>query len=86
MLLIIGITGASGVIYGIRLLEILLAKSEVKTHLVISKAGFQNIKYETDWKAEQVMALADFCYGIDDIGASLASGSFKRDGMIIAPL
>ena len=85
MLLVVGITGASGVIYGIRLLEVLSANSAVETHLVVSKAGAQNIKYETDWKLEQVTALADFCYDIDDAGAALASGSFKRDGMIIAP-
>jgi len=85
VLLIVGITGATGVIYGIRLLEVLSANKEIETHLIISKAGAQNIRYETDWKLEQVTALADFYYDIDDIGAKLASGSFKRDGMIIAP-
>jgi 4-hydroxy-3-polyprenylbenzoate decarboxylase len=85
MLLVVGITGASGVIYGIRLLEVLSANNAVETHLLVSKAGAQNIKYETDWNLEQVIALADFYYNIDDSGAALASGSFKRDGMIIAP-
>ena len=85
MLLVVGITGASGVIYGIRLLEVLAANNAVETHLVVSKTGAQNIKYETDWNLEQVTALADFYYNIDDYGAALASGSFKRDGMIIAP-
>ena len=85
MLLIIGITGASGAIYGIRLLEVLAANKEVETHLIVSKAGEEIIRYETDWKPEQVRALADFCYDIDDIGASLSSGSFKRDGMVITP-
>ena len=85
MLLIVGITGASGVIYGIRLLEMLSINKEVETHLIISEAGEQNIRYETDWKVEQVKALADFYHDIDDIGATLASGSFKRDGMVIAP-
>jgi len=85
MLLVIGITGASGVIYGIRLLEVLSTNKEVETHLMISEAGTQNIKYETDRKPEQVTALADFYYDIHDVGARLASGSFKRDGMVIAP-
>ena len=85
MLLVIGITGASGVIYGIRLLEVLSANKAVETHLVVSEAGAQNIEYETDWNLEQVIALADFYYNIDDSGAALASGSFKRDGMIIVP-
>ena len=85
MLLIVGITGASGAIYGIRLLEVLSLHREVETHLIISEAGEKNIRYETDWKVEQVKALADFCYDIHDIGARLASGSFKRDGMVIAP-
>lgn len=85
MTLVIGITGASGVIYGIRLLEVLSDMKEVKTHLVISKAGEINIKQETNWKIEQVKALADFSYDINDIGARLASGSFKRDGMIVIP-
>ena len=85
MLLVIGITGASGVIYGIRLLEVLSTNKDVETHLIISETGEQIIKHETDKTLEQVKALADVCYGIDDIGARLASGSFKRDGMIIAP-
>lgn len=85
MVLIIGITGASGVIYGIRLLEVLSAIKEVETHLIISKAGEVNIKYETDWEIDDIKALASFCYGINDISARIASGSFKTDGMIVAP-
>jgi len=85
MVLIVGITGASGVIYGIRLLEVLSAAKNIETHLIISEAGEENIRYETDWKIEDVKLLANFWYDIDDIGARLASGSFKRDGMIIAP-
>lgn len=85
MLLVIGITGASGVIYGIRLLQVLSAIKDVETHLIISGAGEQNIAYETDWKVEDVKALASFNYDINDIPARLASGSFKWDGMIIAP-
>jgi len=85
MVLIIGITGATGVIYGIRLLEVLSARKDIETHLMISEAGEANIRHETDWKIEAVKALADCYYDIDDIGACLASGSFKRDGMIVAP-
>ncbi len=85
MLLIIGITGASGAIYGIRLLEVLSANKEVEIHLIISKAGEEIIRHETDWGLEQVRALANVCYDINDIGARLSSGSFKRDGMVIAP-
>ena len=85
MVLIIGITGASGVIYGIRLLEVLSTRKDVETHLIISEAGKINIKYETGWKIEDVKALADFSYDIHDTGARLASGSFKSDGMIVIP-
>ena len=85
MVLVVGITGASGVIYGIRLLEVLSGIRGVETHLVISKAGEANIEYETGWKVKDVEALASFTYDINDVGAQLASGSFKRDGMIVAP-
>jgi 4-hydroxy-3-polyprenylbenzoate decarboxylase len=85
MILIIGITGASGVIYGIRLLEVLSTMKEIETHLIISEAGETNISYETNWKIEDVRAMASFSYGINDISARIASGSFKTDGMIVAP-
>jgi len=85
MVLIVGITGASGVIYGIRLLEVLSTRKDIETHLVISKAGETNIKYETDWKIKDIKALADFSYDISDVGARIASGSFKSDGMIVVP-
>ena len=85
MILVIGITGASGVIYGIRLLEVLSETKGIETHLVISEAGETTIKQETNWKIDDVKALADFSYDINDIGARLASGSFKRDGMIVIP-
>jgi 4-hydroxy-3-polyprenylbenzoate decarboxylase len=85
MVLIIGITGASGVIYGIQLLEVLSTRKDVETHLIISQAGETNIKYETGWKIEDVKALANFSYDIHDMGAQLASGSFKNDGMIVIP-
>ena len=85
MKLVIGITGASGADYGVRLLEVLSAIKDVETHLIISEVGEEIIRHETDWKIDQVKALADVCYNIDDIGARLASGSFRTDGMVIAP-
>lgn len=85
MVLVIGITGASGVIYGIRLLEVLSAKKDIETHLIISNAAEVNIKAETNYKLEDIKALANYYYDINDTGARLASGSFKRDGMIVAP-
>lgn len=85
MVLIIGITGASGVIYGIRLLEVLSAINHIEVHLIVSEAAEANIRYETDRKIEDIKALASFSYDIRDIGAAPASGSLKRDGMIIAP-
>jgi len=85
MLLIVGITGASGAIYGIRLLEVLSTSKDVETHLIISEAGEKMIRHETDWEPEKVRTLADVCYDVNDIGAELSSGSFKRDGMVIAP-
>ena len=82
--LIVGISGASGVIYGIRLLEV-LASSAVETHLVMSKAAEMTISYETDRKTSEVRKLADVWYPVGDIGASISSGSFRTEGMIIAP-
>jgi len=85
MKLIIGISGASGVIYGIRLLEILSGNQAIETHLIITEAGEQNIRYETNWKVEEVKSLANFSYDAHYLGAPVSSGSFKTDGMIIAP-
>jgi 4-hydroxy-3-polyprenylbenzoate decarboxylase len=85
MVLIIGITGASGVIYGIRLLEVLSKMKDIETHLIISEAAEVNIRSETNYKLEGIKALANYCYDIRDTGARLSSGSFKRDGMIVAP-
>lgn len=82
--LIIGIAGASGAIYGIRLLEI-LRSLKVETHLVVTKSGKLSIEYETDFKLDDVIALADHYYNNNDISAAIASGSFINDGMIIAP-
>ena len=85
MVLIIGITGASGVIYGIRLLEVLSEMKNVETHLVISEAAEITIKQETDHTPEDIRRLADHTYDIRDISAPISSGSFETDGMIIAP-
>jgi 4-hydroxy-3-polyprenylbenzoate decarboxylase len=85
MKLVVGINGATGVIYGIRLLETLAAIKGMETHLVITHAGDRTIELETDYKPDEVRALATRSYDIDDIGANLASGSFLRDGMIVAP-
>lgn len=82
--LIIGISGASGVTYGVRLLT-LLQPTPIETHLVMSKAAELTLHYETDLKVEQVKALADYVHAPKNIGASIASGSFKTAGMIIAP-
>ena len=85
MRLIIGMSGSSGVIYGIRLLEVLQKVAEVETHLVMSESAKMNIAIETDWAAKDVKALADHVHSNKDIAASIASGSFKSGGMIIAP-
>lgn len=82
--LIIGITGASGVIYGIRLLE-LLRDTPIETHLVISRSAEITIAHETNYKIAAIRALGDKFYKQEDIGAAIASGSFKTAGMIIAP-
>jgi 4-hydroxy-3-polyprenylbenzoate decarboxylase len=82
--LIVGISGSSGIIYGIRLLEV-LKKSDIETHLVVSKAGHITRAYETDYSLAQIKDLADVYHPCMDITASIASGSFKTMGMIIAP-
>jgi len=82
--LIVGITGASGVIYGIRALQMLRA-AEIETHLVLSPAARVTIAQETDWKTSEVEALATVPHDHRDVGASIASGSFTTQGMLIAP-
>jgi 4-hydroxy-3-polyprenylbenzoate decarboxylase len=82
--LIIGISGASGVIYGVRALELLKGKG-VETHLVLSRSAEITLAYETSLKLAEVQALADVVHPIQDIGASIASGSFRTMGMLIAP-
>ncbi len=83
--LIIGITGASGVIYGIRMLEALQRDQDVETHLVLSKASRAAIAEETEWTVGKVEALADVVHHPQNVGASIASGSFKTSGMMVAP-
>ena len=82
--LVVGISGASGVILGIRLLEV-LQDTEIETHLIISPAARATVAEETDWKVSDVAGLADVAYNHADIGAAIASGSFKTLGMVIIP-
>ena len=83
--LIIGITGATGVIYGVRLLQLLQTIPEIETHLIISDAGVLNLHQELEMRRKDVEALANVIHNVRDIGATIASGSFQADGMIIAP-
>jgi 4-hydroxy-3-polyprenylbenzoate decarboxylase len=82
--LVVGISGASGVVYGVRLLES-LKPLPIETHLVMSKSAEITLAYETNLKLAQVQALADVCHPASDIGASISSGSFRTMGMVIAP-
>jgi flavin prenyltransferase len=84
MNIIVGIAGASGAIYGIRLLEYLKSMPDVQTHLILTKTAKMNITLETDWSVKAVEALADVVYKNNDLGAAIASGSFRTDGMIVA--
>jgi flavin prenyltransferase len=83
--IVVGITGSTGSAYGIRLLEVLRATPEVEVHLVISAPGKKTLLAETDWSVKDVEALAHVVYDNRDIGAALASGSFRTAGMAIAP-
>ena len=83
--LIVGISGASGVIYGIRLLETLQSMSGIETHLVVSNGAKINIAVETDRRIKDVEALADVVHNDKNLAASISSGSFQTDGMIIVP-
>ena len=82
--LIVGISGASGVLYGIRLLQ-LLRDHPVETHLVMSRSAEITLAHETDWKLRDVQALADYWHPQEDIGAAISSGSFRTLGMVVAP-
>ncbi len=83
--LIVGITGASGAIYGIRLLEVLRAHAHIETHLVLTKPAERTIAHETGYTIADVRALASVVHPVGDIGASIASGSFRTLGMAVAP-
>lgn len=83
--LIIGISGASGVIYGVRALQVLQQVSEVETHLVMSQAARQTLALESDYSLRDVQAMADVVHDARDIAASISSGSFKTEGMMILP-
>ncbi len=83
--LIIAMTGATGAVYGLRMLQIMQQQEDWETHLIISSAGVLNIKHELDMKRSALYELADVTYDINDIAASIASGAFKIESMIIAP-
>ncbi|AJK44928.1 UbiX family flavin prenyltransferase [Burkholderia plantarii] len=83
--LIVAITGATGAVYGVRLLELLRAAGGVETHLLVSAAGWLNIQHELKLSKDEVHARADVVHAVRDVGASIASGSFATDGMVIAP-
>ncbi len=83
--LVIAMTGATGAIYGVRMLQVLKEQSDWESHLIISSAGLINLKYEMDMDRSALYDLADVVHGINDIAASIASGSFKTEGIVIAP-
>ena len=83
--LIVGITGATGALYAVRLLQALRNHGEIETHVVVSAAGALNLQHELDMSRAEVHALAHAAHSVRDIGATLASGSFKSAGMVIAP-
>lgn len=82
---IVAITGASGAAYGVRLLELLREQAQVQTHLVVSPAGWMNVELETELDRGALEALADVVHGPREIGATIASGSFACEAMIVAP-
>lgn len=83
--IIVGISGASGAIYGVRLLQVLQAHPEVESHLVLSSGGKRTIIEETGYAVKEVEALASVVHDNRDVGASIASGSFRTEGMVVAP-
>ena len=83
--IIVAISGASGAVYGVRLLQLLRAIDSVQTHLVVSDAGWLNVQQELVLSRADVAALADVVYPVHDVGAAVASGSFQCDGMVVAP-
>jgi flavin prenyltransferase len=83
--LIVGISGATGAVYGVRILEILSKIEDVETHLVLTKAAKMTVQVETPYSTKHVESLADVVHDINNIGASISSGSFRTEGMVIAP-
>jgi len=83
--LIVGISGATGAIYGVRMLEILAKFDDIETHLGMSKEGRMTIQVETPFTVKDVEALADVVHDVNNVGASISSGSFRTEGMVIAP-
>lgn len=83
--LVVGVTGATGSAYAVRLLELARQQADVEVHLVVSSSGLLNIKHELGLSRTQVQELADHVYSVKDIGATLASGSFATTGMIVVP-
>ena len=83
--LIVGISGATGAIYGIRLLEVLSQVEDIETHLVMSRAAKMTIQVETPYSPKNVEAIADVVHDVNNVGASISSGSFRTEGMVIAP-
>ncbi|MGW4485325.1 UbiX family flavin prenyltransferase [Amycolatopsis sp. NPDC004368] len=82
---VVAITGASGACYGVRILQLLRERPDFSTHLVLSKAGIVTLRHECDLSAEEVRALADVTYRPGEIGATIASGSFPVEAMLVAP-
>jgi len=83
--IVVGMSGSSGAIYGIRLLQVLHELPGIETHFVMTSAAAQTVAFETDWKPRDVEALADKSYRIGDIAAALSSGSFRTDAMVVVP-
>ena len=83
--LIVGISGATGAIYGVRMLEVLSKLKDVETHLVMTRAAKMTIQVETPHSVKEVEAMADVVHDINNVGASISSGSFRTEGMVIAP-
>lgn len=83
--IIVGISGASGAVYGVRLLQALQGMADVESHLVVSDAGWRNLQHELDMDRASVEAMADHVHDNRNVGAAIASGSFKCSGMVIAP-
>jgi 4-hydroxy-3-polyprenylbenzoate decarboxylase len=83
--LIVAITGASGAVYGVRLLQVLRARPGIETHLMVSAAGWMNVEQEITVPRREIESLADVVHSVRDVGATIASGSFATEGMVIAP-